>query len=105
MSGSCPVSKFPSNHSSVNDSMLLRSLGISPFRFLRDRFIFVILGGVVVLQFIQSQGVGTQGSPSFIRALPADKKRNALTKFESCLSVFEAICTYLLISIAFRRGP
>lgn len=44
-------------------------------------YIFVILGGVVVLQFIQSQGVGTQGSPSFIRALPADKKRNALTKF------------------------
>ncbi|WVZ24338.1 hypothetical protein V8G54_002882 [Vigna mungo] len=68
-------------------------------------YIFVILGGVVVLQFTHSQGVGTQGSPSFVWELSADNNRNAFTTVESCLSVFEAISTYLLISSAFRRGP
>jgi len=33
----------------------------------------------VVLQFTHSQGVGTQGSPSFVWELSADNNRNAFT--------------------------
>uniref|UniRef100_A0A7C9DNQ7 Uncharacterized protein n=1 Tax=Opuntia streptacantha TaxID=393608 RepID=A0A7C9DNQ7_OPUST len=80
--------------------------GSTPVRFLLDKWSSVIRGGALELQTTHSQWAGLQGSPSScVPRPPGTMALIALRAITSWASALEAICTYLLISMALRIGP